>query len=165
YNIRIRSSASLATFMEKQIEELRAKMESSSQALVGFERELNVINPEEKTNILASRLLQLNTEYAAAPANKMDELTSILIESESAVKDQEASKDSSPLESQRSWERQAEENLLARLEKGGLLAPAGPVDEVLNTVANNLIVSANLNVEAHCRVMLTTPIETFSIGH
>ena len=30
---------------------------------------------------------------------------------------------------------------------------------------NNLIVSANLNVEAHCRVMLTTPIETFSIGH
>jgi len=36
---------------------------------------------------------------------------------------------------------------------------------VLNTVVNNLIVSANLNVEARCRVMLTTPIETFSIGH
>ncbi len=104
-------------------------------------------------------------DYAAAPLNKLDELTSILIESESTVKDQEASKDVSPLESQRSWERQAEENLLARLEKGGLVAPAGPVDEVLNTVVNNLIVSANLNVEAHCRVMLTTPIETFSIGH
>jgi hypothetical protein len=104
-------------------------------------------------------------DYAAAPANKLDELTSILIESGSAVKDQEASKDVSPLESQRSWERQAEENLIARLEKAGLIAPAGPVDEVLNTVVNNLIVSANLNVEAHCRVMLTTPIETFSIGH
>jgi hypothetical protein len=104
-------------------------------------------------------------DYAAAPLNKLDELTSILIENGSAVKDQEASKDVSPLESQRSWERQAEENLLARLEKGGLVAPAGPVDEVLNTVVNNLIVSANLNVEAHCRVMLTTPIETFSIGH
>jgi capsular polysaccharide biosynthesis protein len=165
YNIRMRSSASLATFMEKQIDELRAKMERSSQALVGFERELNVINPEEKTNILSARLLQLNTEYAAAPLNKIDELTSILIDSGSAVKDQEAPKDASPLESQRSWERQAEENLLARLEKGGLLAPTGPVDEVLNTVVNNLIVSANLNVEAHCRVMLTTPIETFSIGH
>jgi hypothetical protein len=104
-------------------------------------------------------------DYAAAPLNKVDELTSILIESGSAVKDQESVKDSSPLESQRSWEHQAEENLLARLEKGGLLAPAGPVDEVLNTVTNNLIVSSNLNVEAHCRVMLTTPIETFSIGH
>jgi hypothetical protein len=104
-------------------------------------------------------------DYAAAPLNKLDELTSILIESGSAVKDQEASKDVSPLESQRSWERQAEENLLARLEKGGLVSPPGAVDEVLNTVVNNLIVSANLNVEAHCRVMLTTPIETFSIGH
>jgi hypothetical protein len=104
-------------------------------------------------------------DYAAAPANKLDELTSILIESGSSVKDQDASKDVSPLESQRSWERQAEENLIARLEKAGLIAPAGPVDEVLDTVVNNLIVSANLNVEAHCRVMLTTPIETFSIGH
>jgi hypothetical protein len=104
-------------------------------------------------------------DYAATPSNKLDELTSILIDSGPAIKDQEASKDVSPLESQRSWERQAEENLLARLEKAGLVAPPGPVDDVLNTVVNNLIVSANLNVEAHCRVMLTTPIETFSIGH
>jgi succinoglycan biosynthesis transport protein ExoP len=71
YNIRIRSSASLATFMEKQIEELRAKMERSSEALVGFERELNVINPEEKTNILSARLLQLNTEYTNAQSDRL----------------------------------------------------------------------------------------------
>ncbi len=71
YNIRIRSSASLATFMEKQIEELKAKMERSSQALVGFERELNVINPEEKTNILSARLLQLNTEYTNAQGDRL----------------------------------------------------------------------------------------------
>jgi len=71
WNIRMRSSASLATFMEKQIEELRAKMERSSQALVGFERELNVINPEEKTNILASRLLQMNTEYTNAEGDRL----------------------------------------------------------------------------------------------
>jgi polysaccharide biosynthesis transport protein len=71
YNIRIRSSASLATFMEKQIDELRAKMERSSQALVGFERELNVINPEEKTNILSARLLQLNTEYTNAQGDRL----------------------------------------------------------------------------------------------
>ena len=103
-------------------------------------------------------------DYAAAPSRKIDELTSILIDSESGLKDQNTPKDVSPLESQRSWERQAEENLLARLEKGGFLAPPGPVDEVLNTVVNNLIVSAQLNVEAHCRVLLTTPFETFAIG-
>jgi succinoglycan biosynthesis transport protein ExoP len=71
YNIRIRSSASLATFMEKQIEELKAKMERSSEALVVFERELNVINPEEKTNILSARLLQLNTEYTNAQGDRL----------------------------------------------------------------------------------------------
>jgi len=104
-------------------------------------------------------------DYAATPTSKLDELTSILVENQSGVRDQTALQDISPLESQRSWERQAEENIISRLEKGGLLAPPGAVDEVLNTVVNNLIVSGNLNVEAHCRVLLTTPIETFPIGH
>ncbi|MCX6634981.1 MAG: GumC family protein, partial [Acidobacteria bacterium] len=71
YNIRIRSSASLASFMEKQLEELRAKMERSSQALMQFERELNVINPEEKTSILSARLLQLNTEFTNAQGDRV----------------------------------------------------------------------------------------------
>ncbi len=71
YNIRFRSSAGLAQFMEKQLEELKAKMESSSAALAGFERELNLINPEEKTNILSSRLLQLNTDYTTAQTERV----------------------------------------------------------------------------------------------
>jgi hypothetical protein len=104
-------------------------------------------------------------DYAGAKSNKMDELTNILIESEAAVRDQTRSKDNSPLESQRSWERQAEENMIDRLEKGGFLAPAGAVDAVLNTVVNNLIVSSSLKVDAQVRVMLTTPIETFTVGH
>jgi capsular polysaccharide biosynthesis protein len=68
FNIRLRSSARLSEFVEKQLDELKAKMERSSQALAGFERELNVINPEEKTNILSSRLLQLNVESSSAGA-------------------------------------------------------------------------------------------------
>jgi hypothetical protein len=103
-------------------------------------------------------------DYAATPTSKLDELTSILVENQSGVKDQTGSQDVSPLESQRLWEHQAEENILTRLEKGGLLAPPGPVDEVLNTVVSNLIASSGLNVEARCRVLLTTPMETFSIG-
>ncbi|MBI1791643.1 MAG: polysaccharide biosynthesis tyrosine autokinase [Acidobacteria bacterium] len=71
YNIRYRASAGLSQFMEKQLEELRAKMERSSAALVQFERELNVINPEEKTNILSARLLQLNTEYTNAQGDRV----------------------------------------------------------------------------------------------
>jgi polysaccharide biosynthesis transport protein len=71
YNIRYRSSASLSAFMERQLEELKAKMERSSDALAQFERELNVINPEQKTSILSSRLLQLNTEYTNAQADRV----------------------------------------------------------------------------------------------
>jgi succinoglycan biosynthesis transport protein ExoP len=71
YQIRYRATAQLSSFMERQLEELRAKMEKSSAALSAFERELNIISPEEKTGILSSRLLQLNTEYTAAQADRV----------------------------------------------------------------------------------------------
>jgi len=71
YLIRFRATADLSGFMEKQMEELRAKMERSSEALAQFEKDLNVINPEEKTSILSSRLLQLNTEYTNAQTDRV----------------------------------------------------------------------------------------------
>jgi capsular exopolysaccharide synthesis family protein len=71
YNIRLRSSASLSDFMERQLGELRAKMERSGLALAAFERDLNVVNPEEKTSILSARLLQLNSEYTNAQAERL----------------------------------------------------------------------------------------------
>ena len=71
YNIRFRAAAGLSAFMERQLEELKAKMERSSAALVQFEKDLSVINPEEKTSILSSRLLQLNTEFTNAQADRV----------------------------------------------------------------------------------------------
>ena len=68
YDIRIRSSQGLSTFMQRQLDELRANMESSGARLANLERELNLINPEEKTNITSSRLLQLNSEYTRVQA-------------------------------------------------------------------------------------------------
>jgi polysaccharide biosynthesis transport protein len=71
YDIRIRSSSNMSAFMEKQLDELKAKMEKSSMALSEFEKDLDVVNPEEKTNILSARLLQLNTEYTAAQGDRV----------------------------------------------------------------------------------------------
>jgi len=71
FEIRYTATADLSTFMEKQLEALRAKMERSGMAVAQFERELNVINPEEKTSILSSRLLQLNTEYTNAETERV----------------------------------------------------------------------------------------------
>ncbi len=71
FDIRVKSTAGLSTFMERQIDELKAKMERSSLALAAAEKQLNVINPDEKTNILSSRLLQLNTEYTTAQGERV----------------------------------------------------------------------------------------------
>lgn len=72
-----------------------------------------------------------------------------------------------PLEAERDWERQAEDNAIDHLQKIGLIAPSGPVDKVLQTVVNNLSITNNLDIipEVRCRVLLTTPLESFSIGH
>ncbi len=72
----------------------------------------------------------------------------------------------SPVLSQRSWEQQAEDNVLERLTKAGLLAPPGPVDDVLGTVLNNLQVTNEVSFDPplRVRVLLTTPLESFLVG-
>jgi succinoglycan biosynthesis transport protein ExoP len=71
YGNLFRSSETLSAFMKKQLEQLRNRMEQSASALAAYEREFQVVNPEEKTSILSSRLLQLNTEYTAAQADRV----------------------------------------------------------------------------------------------
>jgi capsular exopolysaccharide synthesis family protein len=70
YEIRYRASSDVSAFMSKQLEELQAKMEGSSAKLAQFQKELNLLNPDEKTNILSARLLQLNTEYTNAQTER-----------------------------------------------------------------------------------------------
>ncbi|HWE52219.1 MAG TPA: polysaccharide biosynthesis tyrosine autokinase [Bryobacteraceae bacterium] len=71
FEIRYQAAAQLTTFMDKQLEELKAKMEGSSGALSQFEKEFDVISPEAKANILSARLLQLNTEYTTSQADRI----------------------------------------------------------------------------------------------
>ena len=100
--------------------------------------------------------------YANKRGGDINELSQILVDSNAAV-DNAGPKDVLPLESQRSWEREAEQNVLDKLERSGLLAPKGEVDKVLDTVVNNLEVTNHIDADVHCRVLLTTPMETFSI--
>jgi hypothetical protein len=96
---------------------------------------------------------------------KEDELTSLRVDS---VKDETPSTtDASPLEAQREWQQQAEDNVVERLQESGLVAPEGEVDKVLLTVVNNLIVTNNIDLPrpVRTRVMITSPLETFSVGN
>lgn len=58
-----------------------------------------------------------------------------------------------------------EDNVVERLQVGGLMAPAGDVDKILQTVVNNLMVTNDLDVAGvRCRVLLTIPLESFVMG-
>lgn len=106
--------------------------------------------------------------YDLKALNKNSEFTQILVDSPQSVKDQsEAAADATPVVAERMWERQAEDNAIERLQKIGLLAPPGEVDKVLQTVVNNLMVtnSIDLQGDVRCRVLLTSPLESFTIGH
>jgi Peptidase family M48 len=106
--------------------------------------------------------------YNLGHSAQEQELSKILIESQTPVKDQTTtSNDFNPVMAQRSWDRQAEDNVVDRLERLGLLAPAGDVDKVLETVVNNLEVTNNLDIqpEIRCRVLLTSTLESFTVGH
>ena len=106
--------------------------------------------------------------YDLRGLGKNEEFTQILVDSPQSIKDQsEAAADASPVVAERMWEKQAEENVVDRMLKIGLLAPAGEVDKVLLTVVNNLLVTNNIDLQSdvHCRVLLTAPLESFTIGH
>jgi hypothetical protein len=95
------------------------------------------------------------------------DLTKIVIEND-AVRDQSAgAADRSPIEKTRSWERQAEDNVVRRLEHDTLMSNPGEVEKILETIVNNLEATNNLDIqpEVRCRVLLTTPLETFTLGH
>ena len=104
--------------------------------------------------------------YSLKDAGRLEEFSELRIDSGNDIEDQ-ASHDRSPLESQREWRHQAEINVLDALQRTGLIAPRGEADKFLETVANKLIAANNLtfNPDVHCRVMLTTTLEMFTVGH
>ena len=103
--------------------------------------------------------------YDLKRGNKDDELTQIRVDS--VTDETPANQDASPLQAERVWQQQAEDNVVERLVGGGLLAPEGDVDRILQTVVNNLEVTNNIDLPrpVRTRVLLTSPLETFSVGN
>lgn len=105
--------------------------------------------------------------YDFKTAQAPQEFTAIKID-ERAIRDEtEQGQQLSPVQGQRQWEQQAEANVLERLSRAGLLAPPNNVDKILETVVHNLEITNNINLEqeVHCRILLTSPLESFTVGH
>src|SRR4029077_12739067 len=103
--------------------------------------------------------------YDLKKGGKDDELTQIRVDS--VTDESAAAQDASPLQAERVWQQQAEDNVVERLTNAGLLAPAGDVARILQKVVNNLGVTNNLDLPrpVRTRVLLTSPLETFSVGN
>jgi len=77
----------------------------------------------------------------------------------------EASQNLSPQLSLAGTTYTPEDDVVERLQLAGLMAPDGEVDRVLETVVNNLLITNNLDLAGvRCRVLLTTPLESFVVG-
>jgi hypothetical protein len=105
--------------------------------------------------------------YKLKQGSREEELSRLLVESANPIKDETTQHDRSPLEAQREWRHEAENNVLDLLERDGLLAPQGEVDKLLNTVVNNIEVTNSLDqqIDVRCRVLLTSSLEMFSVGN
>src|SRR5712671_968236 len=126
---------------------------------------------DAKTKNLGFKAFRAQTRlwgYNLGNVREEQELNKVLVEGPNPVNDQsETASDYSPFQAERSWGRQAEDNVIERLERQGLMAPRGEVDKVLETVVNNLEVTNNLDLEpeVRCRVLMTSTLESFTMGH
>lgn len=103
----------------------------------------------------------------ARKVSSVEEFTDLQVESANAISQPDAARNLAPIEQQREWEHQANLSTIDRLERAGLVAPAGGADHVVETVLNNLQVTNNLDVQPQieCRVLETSTLELLSIGH
>ena len=105
--------------------------------------------------------------YDLNHAQEEQALSNVLVEGPQ-IKDQAgAGNGYSPLQAKRAWGRLAEDNVAAKMQHMGLMAPYGDVDKVLETVINNLEVTNDLDIqpEVRCRVLMTSTLESFTMGH
>jgi hypothetical protein len=91
----------------------------------------------------------------------------VSVKVDEVVDKSEDSEDVGPLQAQRAWITQAENNVLDRLVEAGLLAPPSDFDKNLEQIVTNLAVPSNLEFTdpVHCRILLSDTIEATTVGN
>ena len=100
------------------------------------------------------------------------ELPTSLDESESgpvatATDKSQNTQDVGPLQALRAWRGQSEQNVLERLAQAGLIAAPSEFDKLLETITNNIVIGNKIDLpfSIHCRVLLTSRLESVAIGN
>ncbi len=128
--------------------------------------EIKYLNDDERLSFKAQTRFW---GYDLRETARAQEFSNLTVDGSAGIQDiaDGEQRDQSPVEAQRQWQTQAENNVLAALQRTGLLAPAGEVDKTLDTVVNNLKVTNKLDIEppVRCRVLTTSTFDLFVVGH
>ncbi len=68
---RYETAAELSKWLNKQLEELKARLERAQQAMRAYEKEHHVVNPEDRTNLMNLQLQQLQDELTKTQAERL----------------------------------------------------------------------------------------------
>ena len=89
------------------------------------------------------------------------------LEVEGAVDESNQATDVSPLGAQRQWVQEAEDNVIDRLYTAGLIDAPSDFDDILATLANNILAYNQIATSRPLKVrtLLTEPLESLAIGN
>ncbi len=98
------------------------------------------------------------------PPKDSDQAT---LEVEGATDASQNAADVSPLQAQREWVQQAEDNVIQRLYEAGLIDAPSEFDQTLELLANNILAYNKIPTDRPLKVrtLLTEPLETLSVGN
>jgi len=121
-------------------------------------------DPKSQTSTLKFKAINHVWGYVLKVPAKEAENTSMDVVG--AVDQSNDASDASPLEAQRAFAKQAEDNVIERLFQAGLLDAPSEFDKVLEALANNILAYNKIEVSSpvHVRTLLTEPLESLCVG-
>ncbi len=122
-------------------------------------------DPKSASHSLTFKAVNHIWGYSLKVPNKDAEETSLDVVG--AVDQSQNAPDVSPLQAQREWVQQAEDNVIERLYSAGLLDAPSDFDKTLADLANNILAYNQISTPRPLRVrtLLTEPIESVAIGN
>ncbi len=100
---RVDALTNSAAFLDKQVGTVRASMRRSGEALARTEQQMSLINPEQRTSMLSTRLAQVSGELANVQTIRMQKEAAADQVRNGAVEELEASDQGDGL--RRAWDR------------------------------------------------------------
>ncbi len=71
FDSRDRSYVQVAEAIQRKMRDLQSKMLAAGEALTRFNKQMNIIDPEQRVNMLSARLLQLDTDFTSAQSDRL----------------------------------------------------------------------------------------------